>query len=202
MFFQTKAPSKDDIAEWFKGKQFTTDWTSQYLASWKKAFAHLPSNDEIQVLEIGTWEGRSTIAILNLLPRSHVTAVDGWWHAEGQERMKRFDANVSEFSGRVEKCQRDSVSAMMVMISAGKKYDLIYIDGDHRRNSVIADTLYAWLLLKENGILMWDDYQWEPNYADELRPFSAINWILEKFTGRYTILHKDYQVIIKKIVPY
>lgn len=198
MLDKTKSPTNDEIAAWFKGKQFTTNWTTQYIPSWNAAFTTLNTHDRLRILEIGTWEGRSTVALLNLLPNSSITCVDAWRSAEGQERMKRFDANMREFSDRFEKCQCDSLSALLEMIAARKSYNIIYIDGDHRQNSVLADSLYAWQLLKAGGIMIWDDYQWEPGFPDESKPHSAIDWFLKKFSGRYSVLHQDYQVIIRK----
>ena len=42
-----------------------------------------------------------------------------------------------------------------------KKFDLIYIDGDHRFPQVYSDLSNSWKFVKTGGVLCGDDYSWE-----------------------------------------
>ena len=93
-------------------------------------------------------------------------------------------------------------------------YDIIYIDGDHGAIAVLSDVILSFTSLKVGGMLIFDDYQWEEaiNYIDKsielseeeisrLQPKIAIDSFINVFADQFDILHKDYQVIIRKKNP-
>jgi len=43
--------------------------------------------------------------------------------------------------------------------SYGAPYDMVFIDGDHGREGALRDSLLAWELLSDRGIIFWHDYQ-------------------------------------------
>jgi hypothetical protein len=53
-------------------------------------------------------------------------------------------------------------------------------------------------LLKRGGILIFDDYLWNQDIPIEDRPQIAIDNFLNEFASQLAILHKGYQVIVKK----
>ncbi len=55
------------------------------------------------------------------------------------------------------------------------KYDFVYIDASHIAKEVLMDTVLACELLMDNGILIFDDYDWEvyKNFPS-LQPKTAI----------------------------
>lgn len=186
-------------AEWFNDKEFTSDWVSQHLDSWRRATAHLQERRDVQILEIGAWEGRSTIAFLNLLPTSSVTTIDKTWNDEARERLRRFDRNLAPFGERITRIDGNSyVEVLPSLLRAGRSFDLIYIDGDHHREGVVADTILAWPMLRQGGVLIWDDYLLDLHLPSEERPRDAIDWSLRTFAGQYTIAEKNRQLIVVK----
>jgi hypothetical protein len=60
------------------------------------------------------------------------------------------------------------------------------------------DAVSSWLLLKSLGIIIFDDYAWEPEKTPLERPQIAIDIFLQAFKTRIEVLHKSYQVIIRK----
>lgn len=40
-------------------------------------------------------------------------------------------------------------------------FDLVYIDGSHLRLDVLSDASMAWRLLREGGVMVFDDYEWD-----------------------------------------
>lgn len=60
--------------------------------------------------------------------------------------------------------------------SLNKKFDLIFIDGDHHRDSILKDTKTAFGLLKnERSIIVWHDYALSP----ETPRFEVLSGILD-----------------------
>lgn len=193
------------------GKEFSYDWTTQHTAVWKNIL--LPWQDrDARVLEIGTWEGRTAIFFLTYLPHSIITCIDTFqgtesllklpefseWVEEIPHSEMRFDRNVAEFGARVEKIKNTSVNALDRLIAQGRTYDIIYVDASHRRDDVTADSIRAWQLLAETGLIIWDDYGWMPHYPASERPKDAIDGFLNAHAGSYVLLEKSYQVIIQK----
>jgi predicted O-methyltransferase YrrM len=77
-------------------------------------------------------------------------------------------------------------------------YDIIYIDGSHLAKDVLTDAVLCWPLLKDNGIIIFDDYKWKLDRPVQLRPKSAIDSFLVCFGGLYELIHRGYQIIIRK----
>lgn len=171
----------------------------------------------MQALEVGSFEGRSATWLLeNLLthPNSHLTCVDTFEmdseFREICERMKlsvaydldiegHFDANMlaSGASNRVTKLKGSSTD--MLRRLPLDSFDLIYIDGSHTARNVLTDAVLCWDLLKLNGILIFDDYRWNPFTEDVLKgPQKAIDAFMECFDGEYVLLLMDYQVMLRK----
>lgn len=62
-----------------KGYKFTTDWFIENLPTWEQYLIHLANQPEINVLEIGSWEGMSACWLLdNILTHesSRITCID------------------------------------------------------------------------------------------------------------------------------
>ena len=148
---------------------------------WNRIFdQHKPRN----LLEIGSFEGRSACYIIEKCAATidggaSLTCVDTWEgsveHQSGgpvasvmSEVERRFDHNTRialyKASNRVtlRKVKQSSHDAMATMIAAGQlqSFDLIYIDGSHEAPDVLADAVLAFPLLRQGGIMIFDDYLW------------------------------------------
>jgi predicted O-methyltransferase YrrM len=187
---------------WFEGKIFTTDWTTKKIPVWQSLLPGLLAEKPV-ILEVGCYEGRSVVVWLELFPNSHVTCIDsfeGWTNEPiPQDRSlaeAKFDANLAPYAGRVTKLKIRSAPGLDGL--RGKQFDLIYIDGDHSRAAVAIDSLLAWPLLKPKGVLIWDDYilhRKEPQKG----PGQAIDLFLTWYADELEIVHKTYQVIVRKL---
>ncbi len=96
---------------------------------------------------------------------------------------------------------------MPTLIKAHEEFDLIYVDGSHYDENVIIDSILSWRLLKTNGVMIWDDYQWRYSPYGNNTPKTAIDWFLRRHKGEYRLLYcGGGQVIIEKLtdktVPY
>ena len=78
-------------------------------------------------------------------------------------------------------------------------FDFIYIDGSHIAKDVLEDAVLSWRLLKKNGIMIFDDYNWSFYENPLLCPTIGIDGFLKIFDGQYEKISMANQVIIKKI---
>lgn len=198
-----------EISRWYAGKPFSSDWTTWHIPEWARILADRRGNAD-RVLEIGSWEGRSALFFLNYLPACRLTCVDTFQgSAEHQEYdgftdslpgiEERFDANVSEFSDRVEKIKDKSAIALPQLGMAERRFDIAYIDGSHYAADVFSDGVLTWSLMSAGGIVIFDDYAWDLMSEECMRPKRGIESFLRTIAGQYRTVHCDYQMIIAKV---
>lgn len=72
------------------------------------------------------------------------------------------------------------------------RFDLWYIDGIHFHPHPYNDGSWAFATTKIGGILAFDDYTWNESSKESIDKF------LTDFEGAYELIHKDYQVVIRK----
>lgn len=195
---------KPDIAAWFEGKSFTTDWLGSKLEPWFAALAPFRETP-VKVLELGAFEGRSAIAFLEYLPQSHVSSVDRFLfvnkHADGKDGLTvedRFDANVKPYGSRITKIKGSVLTVLDDLTRSHSKFDVIYIDAGKQRDGVFANTAAAWPLLNVDGILIWDDLDWGSKLPSANRPGDAIRLFAQTFAPCLDILHQRSQLIVRK----
>lgn len=192
---------------WFAGKTFTTDWSSSNYRSWTQTLEKLRDR-RVEVLEIGSWEGRSAVFFLEFLTTCRVTCIDtfagGPDYADFDDAVVsgiegRFDSNLAPYGDRVRKMKSRSVPALDQLAQENKTFDLIYIDGSHARDDVLLDSVLAWRLLVPNGICMWDDYTWGlPDVPSAQRPQHAIDAFLDLHADELQVCEGSGQVAVEK----
>ena len=69
---------------------------------------------------------------------------------------------------------------------------------DYLAADVLTDACLAWLRLDRGGLMVFDDYGWDRYQEPHKNPRLAIDSFLSCFSGRYELLHKGYQVIVRK----
>jgi predicted O-methyltransferase YrrM len=194
------------VSGWFEGKSFTVDWASPHFGMWAYVLADRRDRP-VNILEIGSWEGRSALFFLNYLPHSRITCVDTFqgskehhdrpaWKQVIAETEGRFDANLAAFAGRVEKIKQPSVDALPQLASRGARFDLIYVDGSHMAADVRADAVLGWDVLNPTGIMIFDDYLWTRMPHEAERPKQGIDAFMAEHEGDYHVLHRGYQMIL------
>jgi predicted O-methyltransferase YrrM len=185
---------KGEWLHWFEDKEFTSDWLTQQLPHWFPVLA--PFRDRaVQVLDVGSFEGRSSIVFLEYLPLSTVTTIDIFWNAEFEGR---FDRNLASYADRVYKIKGRAAHILDDFYAKGRKFDVIYLDAAKRRDEVFAQSALAWPLLNVGGVLIWDDLLWERERPAEERPEYGIRHFCAAFAETLNILHDGYQMIVIK----
>lgn len=194
---------------------FTTDWFSNNIKQWDKYKSYFDGKPDMHCLELGSYQGRSTLYTVKNFCNgkgSYVDAVDTW---EGSiEHSNQEKVNLQEFfvnntrqylaAGTIKMHKgfsSDYLIKFVQEVRAGNKaqYDFIYIDASHMAKDVMMDAILSWEMLKIGGIMAFDDYKWKPERESHRVPKVAIDAFLEIYTSMFDILHKDYQVHLKKM---
>jgi len=180
-----------------KPYKFSTDWFSSNIPKWEKYLAPFKGKPNIHYLEIGVFEGRSIIWMLeNILTHqtSKFTCIDPFWG----DLMAVFIENL-KLAGSLDKAliikgfSQDKLKEL-----SPNSFHIIYIDGSHVAADVLADAVLSWPLLKNGGILIFDDYLLCPEMPLELRPQVAIEAFITAYRNRLEVIDRAYQVIVKK----
>ena len=155
--------------------EFTNEWFVPYTCIWRELFETVKPSS---VLEIGSYEGRSTAFMIELIgssKRGEVHCIDTWKgsveHAKENMRVveQRFDSNMKTAITRaanpvqLHKHKGSSLEILPLLLTQGFKnyFDLIYIDGSHQAPDVLFDAVNSFQLLRNNGVMIFDDYLWQ-----------------------------------------
>ena len=186
-------------------RDFSTDWFTSRLCDWLAVFERHPLPAAAEILEIGSWEGMSSLFILSNWPGVRLTCVDTWrggWNYEhtpvAAEAEARFDANTAEHAGRIRKFR--GTSAAFFDAEPGREcFDLVYVDGSHRYADVLVDAFEGFEALKPGGIMIFDDYLMSAYDGEADCPAPAINRLLADRRGRYELVAASWQLVIRKL---
>ena len=202
-----------------KKYNFTQEWfTDDGLSE----ITLLDKNSELHFLEIGSFEGKSTIWYLdNLLsnPKSTITCIDPWVnYSQGKNSLNtygftnsewrfgesgvkgRFLHNILEsgYSNKVKIIQDLSDVALPQLQCQNKSYDLIFIDGNHVAPYVMMDSVMSWKLLKVGGYMIFDDYTWGMEKDKTIRPKESIDYFVDIFQDYIEVVYTKYRKIIRR----
>ena len=129
----------------FKNKgRYSQDWFSYNIKYLSRVIYRFKLNDKkINILEIGCYEGLSTIFFLSTLKNSNIYCVDPFLDfAENRDKnfnqvFDNFKNNIKEFQTRVRLSKTTSDDYFKK--NSNEKFDLIYIDGNHHADNVLRD---------------------------------------------------------------
>ncbi|KAJ3713930.1 nucleotide-diphospho-sugar transferase [Lentinula raphanica] len=173
----------------------TQDWFSHNIPHWTKLLP-LITSPRPRILEIGCWEGRSAVFLLQNI--HHVGAdivcidhFDLFQTPAGRERYRKINHNLSligkpfrvmpEFSvpalmklleeeiQKEEALAQDVAGGGNVAASDNERslgFDWVYIDGSHEADDTSLDGELAWRLARKGAIVIFDDYNWDKEPKD------------------------------------
>ncbi len=189
---------------------FTYDWFGLNAEhTWRQL---LPEIKPKKVLEIGSFEGRSTTFLIqnnDWCDDLELYCVDNWEggieHNEHgldmKQTEKRFDKNIAIAKNRAAKSSNIfklkgfSNSILANLLSSNKRnyFDFIYVDGSHQAPDVLMDAVLAFKLCRVGGVIGFDDYTWSENlpYGKNLLrcPKLAIDAFTTIFAGKIAVIN-------------
>lgn len=179
--------------------EFSGLWFDANVVPWCLAFLRVFAQDDpLQILEIGSFEGRSTIFLMTYFPKGHVTAVDTWSGSTDEATVDstrdfrateaRFDGNLGPYVDRLTKRKGLSTQVLPQLLGEQQEFDLVYVDGSHFADDVLSDAITSWRMLRSGGLMIFDDLNWFnfPSLRDN--PAWAISMFLRFHAGGYVIV--------------
>lgn len=188
---------------------FTVDTGSMFAENIERHFESLfeeYTTRPTTYLEIGVMEGKSAVLMLdNILthPESRLRAVDPWDSMPKVEATAR--RNLEGYGVRVHVHKGTMRSALKEKAWREGEVDIAYHDGGKAAADVLEASVLIWPLLKDGGILIWDDYLWKAeecgNKTVSINPSVGIDAFLKCIDGRYSVLFSNWQLAVRKTLP-
>jgi predicted O-methyltransferase YrrM len=172
---------------------FTTDWFCGNEKHFSKYLGHL-EDTRCRILEIGCYEGRATVWLLENIathPDATIKCID---IAEQASFRQNILAARSPEKVRLEIGRSQS----LLRLYPANAFDFVYVDGSHETVDVLEDAVLSFRLLRRAGIMGFDDFKWKDQAFPNATPKLAINAFLSIYGRKITVLWKDYQVWIRK----
>ncbi|KAK7054333.1 hypothetical protein VNI00_003527 [Paramarasmius palmivorus] len=189
----------------------TQDWFSHNIAEWTRLLP-LVKRENPRVLEIGSWEGRSAVFLLENLCKDggDIVCIDHFdlFSTEaGRERYDRIQHNLNLTGKSFRIISEFSVTALLTLLSEATSsndpgFDWIYVDGSHEADDTLLDGELAWRLARKDAVVIFDDYHWNKEPEDSIHhPKRGIDAFLELHQGEYERLTDPscYQVALRKL---
>jgi hypothetical protein len=185
---------------------FTKNWFTDRIPSWTKLLEEFKGKPHVHYLEIGTFEGRSVLWLLeNILthPTSKITIIDAF----EEDSYRTFISNVN-LSGEANKFK------ILVGLSTEKikelpldSIDFAYIDGSGKGIVMLSDLVNTWNLVKVGGIIICSRYSLDEALRKALElqprdpgPYETIAAFLKLYKPYIKILaFQENQVFFRKI---
>lgn len=194
------------------------DWTKKHKPHWQDLLlAQMDLNEPVTFIEVGCFEGRSTVWFANYLgyhPNSVMYCIDTWEGGEEVERAElpfnmnqvhsnfMFNINTHEQRHKIFPIKERSEPALARMLQRHyRKVDFIYLDGSHTRRDTLVDLVLALSAVRKGGLIIVDDYLNKMATDDlSLRPREAVDFVVKSFNNEieFFVTPDEQAVIIRK----
>ena len=204
--------------------KFTNNWFESAAKSvWDSL---IPQVNPTRILEIGSYEGASTCYLIEKLAASkniELHCIDTWEGGIENKNGGGAEVNMSDVENRfhqntkiairkvensvqltIHKGMSDFELSSLLVEGKSEYFDFIYIDGSHQAPDVLSDAVLSFRLLKNNGVMAFDDYLWQEQLPYGTDPIRCPKIAIDAFTNIYCrkirlISAPLYQLYIQKI---
>jgi predicted O-methyltransferase YrrM len=187
--------------------KFTSDWFSQNIGHLSEIMKLLPQKKSF--LEIGSYEGRSSVWFLDQLDDDGLMVCIDTWEGGAEHTKEQFEGTYELFNVNINEARKPNQNVTVIkdtskhglaeLIYNCVTFDFIYIDGSHHAEDVLTDACMAFSILNEGGVMVFDDYQWENPNVGIFKPKLAIDFFTTVFAEKCKIVYCSYQLAIIKI---
>lgn len=190
---------------------YSVDWFSSNITVLEKHLGHIRGKGDTHGLEIGSFEGRSTKWFLDTIlthETSTITCVDTFEGSpehsgvlDTSSLYEKFNLNLREeiLKSRVQVYRKRSIDFFLSDSRLlTETFDFVYIDGSHKASDVLIDAVHSFRLVKQGGLLIFDDYEWPVNLADHDKPKLAVDAFIACHVDECYVLHAKDLCIVQK----
>ena len=157
----------------------------------------------MSVLELGSYEGNSSVFFLKYFQNIKLTCVDTFKGSDEQGNQnfdkvfENFQFNTKDYRNRIKVYKLKSKEFFKNINHSN--FDLIYIDGSHYAKDVFEDAINSFSVLNKNGYIIFDDFLWDFYKNINDNPIGGIKLFIKKNFFNLKIVSIGYQIIIQKI---
>lgn len=137
-----------------------------------------------KICEIGVNAGHSLLLMVSSNPAAEYLLFDLGGHGYTRPCVEYIKKAYP--STKITEVYGDSNLTLRDYVATGKlnSFDLIHIDGGHETQTVVSDFIYTQFMLKQNGIVIFDDYN-----------FGNIKEVVDYYVDRNVITKYDVDVV-------
>jgi hypothetical protein len=177
--------------EGFMGSNFFEKW----IPKWQTYLGHFSNKPNVLGIEIGAYNGDCAVFCADRITNG--------------ENSLHYTIDITE----TEYLTNNIVPYKNIRFMKGKSYDIlrdpsvfisetvdyVYVDGSNLAIDVLSDAVLSWNLLKDGGILIFNNYGWGIHTTDEKqKPKLGIDAFLNAYQGNFQMLDHAWQVFLKK----
>ena len=187
-----------------KNLKIKEDWFTHNINNLDLVFEKNQLYDKIlSVLELGSYEGNSSVFFLKYFKKLKLTCVDTFEGSIEQDNkdfgkvFENFQFNTQNYQDRINVFKSKSKDFFLNINKSN--FDLIYIDGSHRAKDVFEDALNSFNVLNKKGYMIFDDFLWDFYKEINDNPIGGIKLFIKKNFFKIKIISIGYQLIIQKL---
>ena len=184
-------------------KNFSNKWflNNFYIFNY---FLPKDKNARFDYLEIGCFEGLSSLYVLSKYNAVNAFLIDVWDMPNPNSKTlsnnfdkveKAFDENLSDYT--FTKVKDDSVISMRKLLKEDKSFDFIYIDGSHNGEDILSDAIEAFKILKKDGLIFFDDFL-QYDKSRDLQSYEGIEKFLTLYSNFLKIEYFQNNLVVRK----
>ena len=141
-----------------------------------------------RILEVGTYRARTTCALQLNCPEAAIVSYDIQVLDSPYRRSLGSCPNVN--------LRHASFIEAAPVLRREPPFDLIFVDGSHRVEHVVADSRLALELVADQGIIVWHDYRPNDYQTEELRVPEGLE-IIRQMVAVFAVRHTTCAVHVK-----
>lgn len=175
---------------------FGSNFFEKFIPDWEKHLGQLTDKPNVVGIEIGALHGDCAMFCADKIANGEGSVHFTIDFKENEYLTNNISTykNIKFIKGKSYDVLRHNFEGILA--------DYIYVDGSHLAIDVLSDAVLSWSVLKDGGILIFDDYGWGAHTTDEKqKPKLGIDAFLSAYKEHYEMIQMGWQVFIKKI-PY
>lgn len=185
---------------------YNNDWFSNNITTWVKIFnKEKIEHYNLNILEIGSYEGLSAVFFLNYFKNCKLTCVETFEGSDEHSKInfkkveENFSHNLEPYKDRFYLAKGTSNLFFENKNKINSElFDIIYIDGSHHYDDVLSDAQNSYNHIKQGGIIIFDDFLKRYYKKKDHDPITAILKFIKKNKNDIDVMNVNYQIIIKK----
>jgi predicted O-methyltransferase YrrM len=170
---------------------------SDHIQLWENILRGLKTKPNV-CLEIGALYGGSSVYILE-----EFCKMEGSHHYIMDINSNEYiEINIYPYGDKVTYLKGESADSFKRFEHLGETkefLDFVYIDGNHMSKYVLEDAVNAFYCLKNNGVMVFDDFGGGLEQEAHLQVKTAVDSFINSYQKYLNVVYVGYQLIVQKI---